>query len=60
MATQEKPTPSNRAVASSQVKVRVVKQPVHHAGRTYLKGQSFELEAERAEAFGELVVPDKA
>lgn len=58
--TAPTPTPKNRAVQAPQVKVRVVKQPVHENGRTYLKGEVIETDQDRADALGELVVPHTA
>jgi hypothetical protein len=52
--TETKPMPKK------QVKVRVVKQPVHESGRTYTKGEVIETDEERAEALGELVVAHTA
>jgi hypothetical protein len=50
-------TPKTKPVPKAKVKVRVVKQPLHEDGRTYLKGEVIETDPDRAEALGELVVP---
>jgi hypothetical protein len=59
MADKEKSESETKGkpAAKAKVKVRVVKQPVHEDGRTYVKGETFDIDAERAEALGELIVP---
>ena len=50
MAEKEKSTPKTK------VKVRVVKQPLNEDGITYVKGDTFDIDADRAAELGELVV----
>jgi len=60
MADKEESKPATKPVPKGKVKVRVVRQPIHEDGRTYHKGDVFDVAEDRAEALGELVVPHEA